>query len=161
MYEVGENLILSLKLFDDDGTKFVRAKVYDPSGSLIYTQAMPHIQEGLYQDNSNPMTGVACLTAVYQVFDDAGFTIESANYLDAHEVFRLDDSLLTNVTIVKGDEVVITAQEDDKPVVIAVEEEEIEIIKPEEEAQEVIATTDEEQELTSEPEEEVTVTTDC
>jgi len=130
-YEVGEKILLSLKLFDENATKFVRARVYNPAGALVYTRTLPHIADGLYQDYTQIMTSSDFLTAIYSVFDDAGFLAKATEYQDSEEVLFRDDGVMTGTTIVHQDEVVITAVETDEAVIIVMPEEEEEIITEE------------------------------
>lgn len=57
---------------------YARVKVYDITGSLSFTLSLPHIDNGLYGDTHTFTTG-GFYTAVYQIFEDAGF-ITTANF---------------------------------------------------------------------------------
>jgi len=91
MPKLNDVVPLSLKLFDDDDSLFVRAIVTDESGTTISGSpfSLVNVGEGLYELDTLLMPNKLFLTAVYQVFNDAGFTSKSNKYTDAVDNFPL------------------------------------------------------------------------
>jgi hypothetical protein len=94
MPKLGEAIQLNLQLFDGATNKYVKAWLRNASGVALGTPtvSLSHIGEGLYSNDSVLMPDTSQVTAVYKVFDDAGFTTPSADHADALDIFELDSS---------------------------------------------------------------------
>lgn len=100
MPKIGTALQLNLQLFDGATNKFVRAYLRDADGVVLAASpvALTHKGEGLYSNDAVTMPNTRQVTAVYRVFDDAGFTTASTSHADALDIFDLElDQELTNV----------------------------------------------------------------
>ena len=88
IYNPSESVTLSLKLYDSDNTKFVRATVFQGTNIFgVYPLVVASL--GLYVGQF-PF-GIGAYEVVYEVFSDAAFTNKSKKYTDAAESFRVDD----------------------------------------------------------------------
>lgn len=69
---------LQMQLGTGNESLYVRVKVYDITGALFLTLGLPHISGGLY-GSTYTFAIAGFYTAVYQVFEDAGF-LTTANF---------------------------------------------------------------------------------
>lgn len=95
----GEVLDLSFQLLDGDMTKYVRATLREADGTLFTQVNLPHIGEGKYATDAVTMPmAIDYLTAVYEPFDDAPFTIVDEDHLLGTDSFRLEvpDSVIVD-----------------------------------------------------------------
>ena len=85
----GDKVPLNLQIIEGDADKYVRAIVKDPLGADygLSPYVLTHVNEGLYSNNALSMPGLSYLTAQYQVFEDAGFTIRSTKYGTPLDIF--------------------------------------------------------------------------
>jgi hypothetical protein len=90
--KVGDPIRLNLQLFDGDAGKFVQAYVRDSSGAQLAGSpvTLTHTDQGLYEDDSLVMPDNAEISAVYKVFNDAGFSSPSAIHSDAIDIYQPD-----------------------------------------------------------------------
>ena len=87
----GQKIPASLKLFDQASNKFVRAFLYDEDGVQLPGSPLnlAHVDNGLYENDNIAMPNTSHVTAVYRVFDDAGFTVLSETYSDGVDLFKI------------------------------------------------------------------------
>lgn len=98
----GNSIPLSLLIEDQNETKFVRATLYAPDGSTITTRTLTHKSNGVYTDNGYPMpVAFSNVYVLYEVFNDAGFTIKSDDLPDL-DVVNKDNVARSGVGIVDG-----------------------------------------------------------
>ena len=74
-----EPVTLAVQLSDGDTGKFARVRIFDSAGSVHVTLGTTHVSNGLYT-NMHTFTTEGFYTAVYQVFDDAGFVTPSSEF---------------------------------------------------------------------------------
>lgn len=87
----GDILPLRLLLNDGNASKYVRAIVTNDAGLAISGSpfALLSVGSGVYKSNVATMpSGVQFVQALYEVFDDPGFTIPSTIYGSALDVFE-------------------------------------------------------------------------
>jgi len=87
---VGSKLNLKISLSDGNGSRFVRAFLYDLDGVSL-TPAyvdLVHQDKGLYSDDVAVMPNKDQVSAVYRVYQDAGRTILDSNYTQALDLFE-------------------------------------------------------------------------
>ncbi len=91
----GDPIRLNLQLFDGDSGKFVQAIVADSSGTPLAGSpvTLSNSGNGLYEDDSLIMPTDPEVTAIYKVYNDAGFTTPSAVHADALDIYRRDTDL--------------------------------------------------------------------
>lgn len=95
---VNSKITLSLQLWDLDTSKHVRATLYRPDDTVLAIKTLAHVAKGLYEDDTENMPSLTHVNAVFEVFDDAGFTKLSKNHSGAHERFNMvDQSLLQSI----------------------------------------------------------------
>jgi len=92
MPKIGDTIPLVLKLSDGDENVFVRCILEDQDGNALAESpvTLAHVGEGRYEDNSVVMPQKVYVTATYQVFEDAGFTIPSETHADSLDVFPIE-----------------------------------------------------------------------
>lgn len=88
----GETIPLSFQLLDQDGTKFCRAVLSNPSGTPLAGTpvAMTHLGGGKYTNDSVLMPNEDYVECRYEPYDDAAFTIPDPDHLVGTDVFRLE-----------------------------------------------------------------------
>lgn len=92
---VGEPLPLAMQLQGGDTDKFVRARVYNPSGNEIAGSpfALTHRTNGLYTNSSVNMPNLDHVFAQLITYDDSGFTTPTEAYGPFAQTFaRLPES---------------------------------------------------------------------
>lgn len=92
MPQAGDTIDLGYQLHDGDATKFVRATVSDDQDNPIAGSpfTLTQLSQGFYTTNAAIMpSGVAFVRATYDVFNDAGFTIQSPDHFSGGETFEL------------------------------------------------------------------------
>lgn len=97
IYNIGEQVALTLKLYNNLTNKFVRASVYTDTFSLLNTFSLTHVSNGLYKDLQNFPIGVYHI--VYEVFKDSLFTIKDLDYSDSDETFRVQSVQDVNAVV--------------------------------------------------------------
>lgn len=87
---VGNNLPLGAQLFDKDAGKFVRVRLFDSTDTELGVSpvSLSHVSDGFYASAAVPMPDVAAVHAVYEAFDDAGFSVPSPIHHPATETFN-------------------------------------------------------------------------
>lgn len=95
MPQPGDPLPLSHKLFDTNGSVFVRATLKDSLGVFLPGSpfTLTHIGLGRYESLSVPMpAGVNSVSVTYEVFNSSGFEPESKStvYGDGTDVFAYE-----------------------------------------------------------------------
>lgn len=157
----GDTIPLTLKLWDGDTGKYVKAVVVDSDGITLGTITLTHITEGFYQDDSLTMPNKEFVTVYYIVYDDIGLTTRSVNHQDASEVFALTPLPLEIVK--KVDDIIVTVEPNDAAqidvTVMEIPETVIDIEVPEE--REVQTDTLSVNSIEVETPEEITITEDC
>ena len=95
--EIGNPLPITAVLSEQDGGKFVRARVYDSSGSEVAGSpfSLSHVAEGFYISNAYTPTVKGTYIVNVQAYDDAGFTTLSA-FGQSEEKFWVEE---TNTSI--------------------------------------------------------------
>lgn len=88
LYNTGEAVSLSLKLWDGRLDKFVRATVFRGS-TLLSSYSLNPIFSGFYNLDVSLTDGV--YQVVYEVFKDAEFTKKDPLYSDGEEFIRVDN----------------------------------------------------------------------
>lgn len=93
MPRAGQDIPLTLQIDDRNASKYVRARVFNPSQSEISGSpaSMAHISQGLY-GATLIMPTVEYVRVVYEVYDDAGFTTSAVDYEWVSEVLEADES---------------------------------------------------------------------
>lgn len=89
----GDTLPLSFQLHDGAEDKYVRATVVDDTGSALTGSpvSMGHLVAGKYTSDAIVMpAGVKYVEATYDVFNDAGFTVESEEHFSGGAVFPFE-----------------------------------------------------------------------
>ena len=91
MPKLGDAIPLSYQLFDGATNKFVRAILRDASGTALPASpvTLSHVSDGIYEDISVLMPNTTYVSATFQVFDDAAFTIPSDIQSDGTELYEL------------------------------------------------------------------------
>lgn len=93
---------LSALLFNKATDKYVQAVIVDQTGSQIAGSpvGMPHVLDGLYEEDGILFPSLAeHVTAIYTVYNDAGFTIPSNVHLSGSELFvRGEESMVDAIT---------------------------------------------------------------
>lgn len=107
--QVGDSIPLTLKLWDGDTSKFVKAVVVDSDGTNLGTITLTHVSEGFYQDDSILMPNKEYVTAYYIVYDDPGFATRSVNHQDTADVFALTQ--LPTEIVKKVDDIIVTVEQ--------------------------------------------------
>lgn len=89
MPKVGQKIPIALQLFDGATGKFVRAWARRPDGTQLSGSpfSLSHVAAGLYEYDSATMPDAEWLTVQYRVFDDSGFSTQSADHSDALDTF--------------------------------------------------------------------------
>lgn len=87
----GDNIPLSLQLYDGATNKYVRAIIKDPTDVQLAGSpaSLSHIGEGMYKNSALVMPLKDYLTVTYKVFQDALFTIPDTNYSETDELVTL------------------------------------------------------------------------
>lgn len=87
----GDQIPLSVQLFDGDTAKYVRATVRGSNGTPLAGSPvdLTHVGNGLYTDDSLVMPLDNFVTASYRVYTDAGYTIPSDLHSDTEDIFNL------------------------------------------------------------------------
>lgn len=82
---------LALQLWDKAAGKYVTATIRLPTGQKLEGSPVPlgHVEQGYYTSNALRMPNVDYVTCFYEVFDDAGHTIPSADHAEAFELLEL------------------------------------------------------------------------
>lgn len=90
MPQVGDPIPLGLQLSAGETNKFVRARVYAPSGAEVSGSpvALPHVANGLYQADDLPMPDQIYVFAQYRVYTDSGFSTLDNNYGIGSDIFE-------------------------------------------------------------------------
>lgn len=90
LLRLGDKFNMTLKLYDGNSNKFVRAKLFSDSFSLLGTYDLSHILTGLY---SHTLNGVAQgnYHVLYEVFKNSSYTQKDSSYADAEEFFSIRD----------------------------------------------------------------------
>lgn len=87
--------VLSLMLDDGDGTKFPQAFVFDSGGTPVgAAQDLAHVSLGLYT-KAFTFTAIGDFDVVYEVFNEAGHTTESALHPRGEDKYQVMLSALT------------------------------------------------------------------
>lgn len=94
--EVGTDLLLSFLLESGSETVFPRAIIYDDAGATVATLSMSSIADGLYRV-LHPGLVVGSYQVVFESFDDAGFTIPTANISRGEESVEVVDVVADRV----------------------------------------------------------------
>ena len=99
-----ESIPLAILLEDRDTSKFVRATVRNATGAQISGSPfnVPHLSNGLYFSIAVGMPNTKNIIVEYDIFDDAGFTIESDHEPDG-ERFDLDELASIIDAMIKAD----------------------------------------------------------
>ena len=88
LVRVGENLPVSLLLFDGATGKFPQVTLYKEDGTALSTSSLVHRANGLYTLSvSVVMPNEAFVIGVFITYDDAGHTIESATHVRVSDVY--------------------------------------------------------------------------
>jgi len=89
--KAGETIPISLQLFDNDATKFVRATSEDESGTPLVGSpfSLPHDVNGLYKISSVLMPDTGAVVVQYEVFNEASFLNISAVHSSALDLFTI------------------------------------------------------------------------
>jgi hypothetical protein len=154
----GDTVILSLKLYDQNAGKFVRAYIYDPVGALITTRDLAHVGNGLYQFTAYTMPSLDFITAAYVVYDDAGYSVPSATYQDGEDIFEIfTENLLLLHQLSCG--VVVTVDNDRDPeFLITVDDDDVIDIEASADSEEdIVATADAEVSIDTEADSEINI----
>ena len=95
LVEPDDPIILGVQLYDGDGTKFVRAFVFNEFGVPVTGSPflLSHQSQGFYTflDVNNfkyPLTGDRQIRATYIVYNDAGFTVENECHSRVIDMYR-------------------------------------------------------------------------
>lgn len=106
---VGEIIRLNIQLWDPNPGKFIRASLFDASGSPLInfpTVLMIHLSNGFYYNNQVPFPpGTPEVKVTYEVFDDALFSSVSRKYSNSADAFDLstpDKILIVNESNIVG-----------------------------------------------------------
>lgn len=128
MPKLGEQIILSLKLNDSDTNKYVRATVFDATGTDLAGSPiiLGHVKRGVYQDISLTMPNKYFITCAYEVFDDVGLTIKSAIYQDSHEIYQLEQEI-SQIINMGSEDIRIEVDQDVEIIVQSVSDEETDV----------------------------------
>lgn len=94
MPRINQTAPINLQLWDRAQNKYVTATVRLPSGQEIGGSPVPleHIDGGFYSTQAVRMPQADFLTVFYEVFDDQGHTIPSAEHSEAFETITLTES---------------------------------------------------------------------
>lgn len=90
--KVGNPIRLDLQLADLAEDQYVQAILLDEAGAAFAIQALPHISQGLYSDDTQIMPNKPQITATFVVYSDAGFTTRNENYTASFETYMRDDN---------------------------------------------------------------------
>jgi hypothetical protein len=96
---LGEAIPIQVQVSTGQSDLFGRAKVYNITGTLVFTLSLPHITGGLYGTTHTFSTG-GHYTVVYQLFKDAGFTTVSIFDIEAEAIEANSDK--TNILRILG-----------------------------------------------------------
>jgi len=88
--KVGEKLNLKLALSNGLEDKFVRAYLRDEAGLDLGFQTLTHLANGVYSESTQTMPNKAQVTALFKVFNDAGFLDEACEFPRVLDIFDLD-----------------------------------------------------------------------
>lgn len=93
MPKTGEDIPLTLQLEDQATGKFVRASVFDPSGSHITSSPvnMTHASSGLYTATLS-MPEEEYVRIRYEVYDDSGYSTPATEYGWVGDVVERDEN---------------------------------------------------------------------
>lgn len=82
---------LALQLPVDDDTVFVRATVLNSSNSAVTGSpfSLSYMGQGKYASSALLMPNVPWIKAIYEVFNNSGFTVPSGIYGNADDIFYL------------------------------------------------------------------------
>ncbi len=91
---IGEIVPLNVQLPDDNADVFVRATVLDPLNNPIGGSpfTLSYLEQGNYGTDMLLMPDEPWIKAIYEIFDDAGFTMPSNVYGTSSDVFYQDTS---------------------------------------------------------------------
>jgi len=94
MIAPGSIVPLSLQVDDGDNSKFVAVTIRNPQGDLLIEKlSMPSLGGGLYLTSTFRMPiATEFVTAIYQVYEDQGFTIPSNAFGLSSETFFSHES---------------------------------------------------------------------
>ena len=91
---------LQVQVADGRTDLFARAQVYEAGNTIpIATVSLAHINDGLY-GSTHTFTDGGYFTAQYQLFEDAGFTVEASYDLEIETVEASNDK--TNILRLLG-----------------------------------------------------------
>ena len=131
LVQVGQALLIEVKLPDQNSGAFPRARLFDNDGTELAASpvSLSHVADGLYR-----YTGAAIampnkdfVTSIIQIFEDAGFTNPSELYADAAGCFtKGDDYIKTAVVVPRSDEIFV--EFDSVEMEVLFEESEIEVV---------------------------------
>ncbi len=128
MLKVGDQIPVSLQLFDGATDKFVRAVIRDSAGSTISGSpfSVPHVSGGQYSNTAALMPSSAFVTVQFKVYTDSGFTTLDDSYEDDLDIFQLDDSRIEGeaelIGVVEDQEPLAGVVDDVVPLIGSVEE---------------------------------------
>jgi len=105
MASVGQIIPISVKLHNQDPnrtTKFVRALVKNPAGTLISTLALTHSADGEYSIDTFPFPDHAFVTVTYEVYRVAlppsGSAIyDDDNHIDGYDKFSRTEPVVLDI----------------------------------------------------------------
>lgn len=104
MPKLGDPIRLNLQLYDGATNKYVRAYLTDQAGNALAGSPvnLTHISNGLYKDSSINMPNALEVVAQYKVFDNAGYSVASAQHADAIDTFLLEIVESNSGVVVQG-----------------------------------------------------------
>jgi len=101
--KLGEKIPLFLTLESKETGKFVRVTIYDETGTQVgAVVSVAHLSEGSYFDDSRTMPSAQNIIAVYDIFNDAGFTTLSINDKPTNERFDFQKAIVTRPADIIG-----------------------------------------------------------
>ena len=87
MIIVGQPIPMSLQLSDPDTTRYVRAFVYNPAGTVLGQVDLVSRGSGLYSQASFAMPNHTFVVVQYRVYADDQYSVLDPNYGLAAETF--------------------------------------------------------------------------
>ena len=96
---LGEAIPIQVQVSTGQSDLFGRARVYNITGTLVFTFSLPHIADGLY-GTTHIFTAGGHYTVIYQLFTDVGLTTPSTFDIEAEAIEANSDK--TNILRILG-----------------------------------------------------------